>query len=194
MSSDENFPQLLARVRDGDEDAAAVIVLRFVDRLVAHAHRHLAPSIRRRVDAEDIVQSVYRTFFRRVRKGEFRLEHWGSLWGLLTRISLRKCARAGRRNNPRETSLTVACDAPMSDFGLSWEALAREPSPAEVAMLNDIIDTILGPLRESHREIVKLTLEGYAQREVAKRVSCSERTVQRVIARAQVNLEKLDAT
>jgi ECF sigma factor len=79
MTSDDSFPQLLARVREGDDEAAAVIFQRFVNQLAAHAHRHLAPAVRRQTDPEDVVQSVYRTFFRRARKGQFRLDHWGRL-------------------------------------------------------------------------------------------------------------------
>src|SRR5580692_9332213 len=157
MSAGDTFPQLLVRVRAGDEAAAAVIFRRFVDQLAAKAHRHLSPTLRRKVDAEDIIQSVYRTFFKRVRQGEFQLDHWGSLWGLLTRITVRKCAHAGRgKNRPRESSLTPAGDSSVSQNDLDWKALAREPSPAEAAALNDVLDKLLDPLRESHRAIVNL--------------------------------------
>ncbi len=195
MSLEETFPQLLNRVRQGDDDAAAVIFRRFVDQLAAHADRHLSPAVRRRTGAEDVVQSVYRTFFRRVRQGEFQLEHWGSLWGLLTRITVRKCAHASRgKNRPREAALTPAANGSACEPPSDWEALARDPSPAEAAAFNDVLDSLLNPLRESHREIVKLTLEGYTQPEIGQKLGCSERTVRRVIAQAQVDLEKLDLT
>jgi RNA polymerase sigma factor (sigma-70 family) len=87
--------------------------------------------------------------------------------------------------------MTALGDA-TSEPELNWEALAREPSPAEAAALNDILDTLLAPLRDTHREIVTLTLQGYTQEEIGKQLGCSERTVRRVIAQAQVDLEKLD--
>jgi RNA polymerase sigma-70 factor (ECF subfamily) len=193
MTSDDTFPNLLARVRQGDDEAAAIVFRRFVDQLAAHANRHLSPAVRRRTDAEDVVQSVYRTFFRRVRHGEFQLDHWGSLWGLLTRITVRKCAHAGRgKNRPREAQFHSA-DTADSAADMNWEALAREPSPAETAAFNDLLDSLLEPLRDAHREIVKRTLEGYTQEEIASQLGCSERTVRRVIAQTQVDLEKLDA-
>lgn len=193
MTSDDTFPHLLARVRHGDDEAAAVIFRKFVDRLAAHANRHLSPAVRRRTDAEDVVQSVYRTFFRRVRQGEFQLDHWGSLWGLLARITFRKCAHAGRgKNQPREAQLAPASDS--ADSALNWEALAREPSPAETAAFNDLLDSLLAPLRDTHREIVKRTLEGYTQEEIGQQLGCSERTVRRVISQAQIDLETLDAS
>jgi RNA polymerase sigma-70 factor (ECF subfamily) len=194
MSSGDTFPQLLARVREGDDEAAAVIFRRFVDQLAAKAHRHLAPAVRRQVDADDVVQSVYRTFFRRVRDGQ--LDHWGSLWGLLTRITLRKCARAGGRgkNRPGQVSITSGTDSAGGESGLEWAVLAREPSADEVAALNDTLDVLLKPLRESHREIVELTLQGHTQEEIGKRLGCSERTVRRVLAQVQADLQKLDPT
>jgi RNA polymerase sigma-70 factor (ECF subfamily) len=194
MSSGDTFQQLLARVRQGDDEAAAVIFQRYVHQLAAKAHRHLAPAVRRQTDAEDVVQSVYRTFFRRVRKGEFRLDHWGSLWGLLARITLCKCARAGGRikNRPRQVSLSRHADSSAFDSSLDWEAIAREPSPAEVAALADTVDALLKPLRDSHRDILTLALQGYTQEEIGHRVGCSERTVRRVLTQAQTDLERLD--
>jgi RNA polymerase sigma-70 factor (ECF subfamily) len=191
MSSSETFRDLLGRVRRGDDAAAAVIFERFVDQLAAKANRHLSPAIRRRVDAEDVVQSVYRTFFRRVRQGEFQLDHWGGLWGLLTRITVRKCAHAARgKNRAREVPVLAGTSNDDPEWG--WEALAREPSPSEAAALNDVLDALLDPLRESHRAIVKLTLEGYTQEEIGQQLGCSERTVRRVLTQAQSDLEKLD--
>jgi RNA polymerase sigma-70 factor, ECF subfamily len=191
MSSGETFPQLLARARNGDDEAAAVIFQRFVDRLAAHADRYLSPAVRRRTDPEDVVQSVYRTFFRRVRQGEFQVDHWGSLWGLLTRIAVRKCAHAGRgKNRTREVLLSPGSDT--LEWAEGWEALAREPSPAEEAALSDLLETLLDPLRESHREIVRLTLQGHTQEEVGERLGCSERTVRRVLAQLEADLERFD--
>jgi RNA polymerase sigma-70 factor (ECF subfamily) len=194
MSSGDTFPKLLARVRDGDDEAAAVIFRRFVDQLAAKAHRHLTPAVRRRVDADDVVQSVYSTFLRRMRQGEFQLDHWGSLWGLLARITVRKCARAGGRgmNRPGEVSITSGSDSNGGESGLEWAVLAREPSADEVAALHDTLEVLLKPLRESHREIVELTLQGHTQGEIGNQLGCSERTVRRVLAQVQADLEKLD--
>jgi RNA polymerase sigma-70 factor (ECF subfamily) len=192
MSGGDTFSQLLARVRIGDDEAAAIIFRRFVDQLAAKAHRRLSPAVRRQTDAEDVVQSVYRTFFRRVREGEFRLDHWGSVWGLLTRITIRKCARAGRRIKNRPQGVSAQADSSDFEANLDWEALAREPSPAEAAALNDTLDALLEPLRETHREIVVLTLQGYTQREIGDQLGCSERTVRRVLSQTQSDLEKID--
>jgi RNA polymerase sigma factor (sigma-70 family) len=106
----------------------------------------------------------------------------------LTRITIRKCAHAGRRikNHPQGISPQA------NSSQLDWEMLAREPSPAEAAALNDTLDALLKPLRATHREIVVLTLQGYTQQEIGDQLGCSERTVRRVLAQAQSDLEKMD--
>jgi DNA-directed RNA polymerase specialized sigma24 family protein len=78
------------------------------------------------------------------------------------------------------------------DSSLGWEAIAREPSPAESAALADMLDVLMKPLRESHRKILTLTLQGYTQEEIGNRVGCSDRTVRRVLAQVQADLERLD--
>src|SRR5947209_331345 len=53
--------------RQGDEDAARKIVDRYIDRLLVLARRRISQRLAPRVDAEDIVQSVFRTFFGRLK-------------------------------------------------------------------------------------------------------------------------------
>jgi RNA polymerase sigma factor (sigma-70 family) len=83
-------------------------------------------------------------------------------------------------------------DSSADESTLDWEALAREPSPAEAAAFNDTLDILMKPLRESHREIVVLILRGHTQEEIGRQLGCSERTVRRVLVQVQANLQKLD--
>ena len=62
MVDDESI-ELLDRVRQGDEQAATELFDRYVERLIRLAQSRLSAKLRRRVDAEDVVQSVYRSFF-----------------------------------------------------------------------------------------------------------------------------------
>src|SRR5262249_47812185 len=92
MSPDTPFPEVMARLRGGDEEAATAVFHRFARRLVALAQRQFARGLGPGGDGEDFVQSVSRSFFTRQGQGEFRLFDWDGLWGLLTVITLRKCA------------------------------------------------------------------------------------------------------
>src|SRR2546423_973538 len=129
MADDPSFDALMARLRAGDDEAAARVFHRFAAQLIALARCHLSRRVRQKVDPEDVAQSVFRSFFARQADGQFVLEDWDGLWGLLTLITLRKCHRqferftAGRRDVRRE----VRASAPPAGAGAAWEAMAREP-------------------------------------------------------------------
>ena len=60
---------LLRRLQQGQADASTELYLRYAERLLAVAAAQTSPDLARRVDPEDIVQSVFRTFFRRASLG-----------------------------------------------------------------------------------------------------------------------------
>ena len=48
--------------------------------LIGLARSHLGGVIRQKVDPEDVVQSVFRSFFQRNAQGNWNLDDWDSLW------------------------------------------------------------------------------------------------------------------
>src|SRR5437660_1853163 len=91
MSSDESFEVLIEKLRKRDPEATEQIFQRFAQRLVALARTRLARLPPQKEDPEDVVQSVFRSFFHRHAEGRLDLRNWDSLWALLTLITLRKC-------------------------------------------------------------------------------------------------------
>src|SRR5438874_13774261 len=79
--------------RQGDEDAARQIVERYIDRLLLLARRRISQRLASRIDAEDIVQSVFRTFFHRAKQGQFHLAEPDDVCKLLARITAHKTFR-----------------------------------------------------------------------------------------------------
>ena len=99
MDPDRSFNDLMARLRAGDNAAATEVFNRFTNRLIGLARSRLDRLIRQKVDPEDILQSVYRSFFRRHAQGRFDVASWDNLWGMLTVITLRKCMRQSERHH-----------------------------------------------------------------------------------------------
>src|SRR5262245_5432615 len=93
---DRSFDEIMVRLRSGDNEAAARVFNKFVKRLIGLARSRLDKGLGRKVDPEDIVQSVYKSFFRRHAAGEFDFSNWDRLWGLLAVIAVRKCKRQMR--------------------------------------------------------------------------------------------------
>jgi DNA-directed RNA polymerase specialized sigma24 family protein len=81
---------LMQRFREGDQQAAAALFQRYVGKLVSLAQRRLSAQLGRRIDAEDIVQSAFRSFFRGTRDGRFQIEPGQELWRLLAVMTVTK--------------------------------------------------------------------------------------------------------
>jgi RNA polymerase sigma-70 factor (ECF subfamily) len=62
---------LLFRFQRGQSDAATALYLRYAKRLHALVSKQRGADLAARVDPEDIVQSVFRTFFRRAAAGHY---------------------------------------------------------------------------------------------------------------------------
>ncbi len=196
MPSDESFDDLMARLRRGDNDAAAQLFQRFATRVIGLARARLDQRIRQKVDPEDVLQSVLKSFFVRYADGQYDLRDWDSLWSLLVSITLHKCGHkirnfhAGRRDVRREGTAPPAND----DTVRTWEGLAREPNPEEAAALADEVEALVRDLSERDRAIVSLRLQGYTPTETAAQLGLLERTVCRVLERVRRRLrEHLDA-
>lgn len=90
---DERSVILVGRCRQGDQDASYELFNRYVSRLITMVHRRMSSRLTRRVDAEDIVQSAFRSFFVGVEKNKFQIDQSGDLWRLLVVMSLNKLRR-----------------------------------------------------------------------------------------------------
>src|SRR6516164_2593979 len=90
--------QLIAHLQSGDpslgDEAARRIWERYLPRLLTLARRHLDGRIRVLQDEEDVVQSMGRSFFNRVRRGDFGLGDRDDLWALLVTVTLNKVRNA----------------------------------------------------------------------------------------------------
>jgi RNA polymerase sigma-70 factor, ECF subfamily len=194
MSDNENFTLLMTRLREGDEEAAAELFHRFAGRLAVLAGRRLGPRARVKVDPEDVVQSAFKSFFKRQAAGQFRLQGWEALWALLTTITLHKCGHklAYLHGAKRDINREVAPAAPdLSDA--SWHFLANDPTPHQATVLTETVDHLLSQLDGCHRDIFRLALDGYSSPEIAEQLDVTERTVQRVLKRIREKLERMAA-
>src|SRR5262245_23793795 len=100
---------LLRRFRRGSQDAATQLYLRYVHRLRALVRANCSSQLTRRLEPEDIVQSVFRRFFRRVLKGDYDVPPGEELWGLFLVIALNKirAEEAFHRAGKRDVRLTI---------------------------------------------------------------------------------------
>lgn len=194
MSTDQSFDMVMSRLKAGDAEAASQIFGRFVDRLVALASRQFEEKFWAKADPEEVVQSVYQTFFRRQDASPFALSDWDGLWALLAKITLNKCHReqdywrAGKRDARRENPTGDLPDAE------AWQdVIDQEPTPYQAMILAETLERLLIQFDSSQRQIVELTLQGYTTAEIAVICERSERTVARVIERVRERIREIEA-
>jgi RNA polymerase sigma-70 factor (ECF subfamily) len=143
------------------------------------ARSRLSQALARRLDAKDVVQSAYRSFFVLAGSGEVSLRASGDLWRLLVRITLCKVYRSARRH--RADCRSVGREGPLPDE-VEAVALSRGPTPAESAALIDEVCDVLAPLGAVQRRIVEMRLSGHEVGSIAAEMRRSARTVRRTLA------------
>ncbi len=191
MVGDQHLDQLLAKLASGDQDAATKLFERYVERLVGLARGRLQAGLRAKVDAEDVVQSVFKSFFRAQGKGQFAFDDWSGLWGLLVTMTVRKCGRraaefyAARRDVRREGHRRNA-DEDQGDF----EVADPEPTGAEAALLTELVEQLMSELDARDQQVLTLRLQGYTVPEISQQIGRTERTVQRILERIKDRLQR----
>lgn len=181
------LPGLVRRLRAGDPDAPDAVYALFARRLTRIAEQHLSERLAGRLDGDDVVQSVFRTFFRRSVAGEFRIDSSAQLWRLLVKITLRKARAKGRHHTAGVRDVGAEAHGGAEPWLI--EAVAREPGPLEAVMLVDQIEHLLRGLPPLHCHVLDLRLQGFGPSEIAPQLGVSRQTVHRALRLLQERLE-----
>lgn len=189
MFTDMPFDGLMTRLQRGEPTAANAVFHAYASRLMDLARSRLSPALAAKVDPEDVMQSVLRSFFVGHCEGQFTIHNWDALWAILVVITLRKCRRLWRHFKTKGRDVGAEVPPANDDSDLpSWEATDREPLPEEVAMLTELIDRLLRRLDPERRPILELRLQGCTVEEIAAQLQISERTVHRILAGVREHL------
>lgn len=191
IPEDDNLTRMIQGLRSGDPQILQEFWTRYEGPLERIAERNLAAGMRRRFGAEDVVQSVCRTFFRRMQGGEFQLSDSEGLWRLLCAITLTKVREKVRYHQRARRGLQNEVPPPDSDSVAAFVPEAADPRPDEAAEFTDLLETVLASLDAEERQLLEFKLQDFTHEEVAERMGCSERTVRRLLKRVQEHLEQI---
>ena len=141
------------------------------------------------MEAEDIVQSVFGSFFRRVGQGYYDVPDGDELWKLLLVIALHKIREQGHL--PSRGQARRAPDH-RRRRGSATPGIAGgcRASPS-MAYLELVVEEILERLPPQSRVMVKLRIEGYEVAEVARMTGRSRRSVERILQESRLKLGEL---
>ncbi len=199
MSADDSVTQWIAKLGAGNVAAAQAIWNRYFERLAYYARRKLNKVPRRVADEEDIALSALDSFCRGAAAGRFpRLTDRHDLWGLLITIATRKVyaqmrrQRAGKRGGGKVRGESVFLPV-NGESGLTCigEMMSREPTPEAVNMVAENCQRLLDALGDDTlRQVALLKLEGFTSDEIAAKLDCVTRTVERKLERIRLKWEK----
>ncbi len=175
---------LLEQLREGDDLAAEAVFERYFERLTSLARSRLSRRLASRTDPEDIVMSVYRSFFVGARAGRFTLSRGGDLWRLLASITKHKVLREIRYQEAERRSVNV--ERPLDPTGGGrWPRRQLDPSPQAAIALADEVEWVLSQLDPFGRRVLELRLQGAQLAEIARDTARSERSVRRILSQVR---------
>jgi DNA-directed RNA polymerase specialized sigma24 family protein len=184
MASEGSVTGWLGQLKAGDREAAQKLWERYFRRLVGLARKKLRGAKPRAADEEDVALSAFDTFCRGVENGRFpRLDDRDNLWNVLVLLTARKAwhlvrdeGRAKRGGNAGFISDALSAD---DASGLD-QFIGRDPTPDFAVQVAEQYQLLLARLDDLELETVAVCkMEGYTNDEIAARLDCTVRTVER---------------
>jgi RNA polymerase sigma-70 factor (ECF subfamily) len=163
------------------EEAARQIWLRFAGRLRGLVRSRLDPRILRRAGEEDVLQSLFASFFTAPPDPGGPPRSRADLWRLLVHFALCKVVntaeyhRAQRRDVRRERLLS---DTPDDGFTPAEPEDPRWIGPEDEVLAREEFDRLRNVVPDDLRLVFDLRLEGYTNAEIARQINRVERTVE----------------
>jgi DNA-directed RNA polymerase specialized sigma24 family protein len=178
----------VSQLKDGDPQAAQQLWNTYFLRMVkvARARLHGAPG--RMADEEDVALSAFKSFCCGTKDGRFpQLHEHEDPWPLLLALTTHKAIdlvryerRVKRGGSGVQSTASARPQTPPEGRAMLSELIGREPDPLvtlQIAeecqhLLDSISDTIL-------RAIALWKMEGFTTDEIASKLGCTARTVER---------------
>ncbi|MFZ1936279.1 MAG: ECF-type sigma factor [Thermoguttaceae bacterium] len=175
MNADGSVTRCIADLKAGDAVAAERLWQGYFQRLVGLARTKLGPRARALADEEDVALSAFKSLCLGAARGRFpELRDRDNLWPLLVVLTAHKATDLIKHQQRQKRGGGARPD----DAALET-VLSREPTPEFSAMVAENCARLLGRLEPPLRQIAQLRLDGYTNIEIAERLRCALRTVER---------------
>jgi len=188
--SEEPITDLLVALRDGQSEAADRLWSIYYHLMCELADRRIGKMPNQLVDQEDVALSAFKSFCVGVREGRFpTLKDREGLWPLLIALTMRKTVDAIRYETRQKRGGGKAGKSlGMAKLDRTVDVLSsvsEEPRPEVTTEIHDLLQRLLQNLRQMGddrlEEIVQWRIAGYSNQEIAGKLGCVVRTVERKI-------------
>jgi DNA-directed RNA polymerase specialized sigma24 family protein len=188
VSAQGSVTHWIGRLKAGEHAAAQPLFERYFGQMVRLARARLRGLPGRAVDEEDVALSAFASFCRGAAQGKFpQLQDSDNLWPLLVVLTARKainCANRERRQKRGGGAVQGESARPEADTGDEVRGIEQvvgtEPTPEFAAQVAEECERLLALLGDATlRDVALWKMEGYSNDEIAARLGCVARTVER---------------
>lgn len=180
VRGESQLADFLRRIQQGDEGAARELLQRYEPEVRLVVRRQLPRLLRSRFDSLDFLQSVWGSFFRRMRDAPTDFEDSRHLVAFLARAAKNKVIDEYRRAASLKNDMHR--EEPLwADGNRPREVADPIDSPSEVAQAHEAYDRLHALLPRERRTMLELKAQGLSSKDIGDRLGVSERTVQRVL-------------
>ena len=175
----QSITRLIRAAQDGHDSAAGVLLGEYFQRLVQLVRKRLQTMPGLAGYEEDVALQSFGSMCRYIRCPErpVNLANRDDFWRLLATRAVSRAIDLIRRHKPEETPGEHDVE----------QLLGREPTPEEAAEMADECRRLLDLLADSElRQIALWKVEGYTNEEIAARLDCVPRTVERKVRRIRL--------
>jgi DNA-directed RNA polymerase specialized sigma24 family protein len=187
MSAAGSVTHWIEQLKAGNHEAAQQLWQRYFQRLVRLARKKLQGTPRRAADEEDVALSAFDSFCRGAEQGHYpQLRDSGNLWPLLVVITARKALdlvqheRRRKRGGGQVQGESAWLDGSAQVEPGIEQVIGPEPTPEFAAQVAEECQRLLDRLDDPQlRSIALWKMEGCTNDEIAARLGCVPRTVER---------------
>lgn len=177
----------VAQLRDGDPAAAQRLWNTYFLRMVRVARSRLQGARPRLADEEDVALSAFKSFCRGTREGRFpQVIEAEDPWPLLLALTKHKAVdllrHEGRAKRARAGPGADRDDgaAAVAELAALAQVTGKEPDPQELALVAEAFQELLDRLDDAIlRAIALWRMEGFTTVEIADKLGCTPRTIER---------------
>ena len=190
MTETPDYETWLRRAVDQHDSFESGAVAEFANRLLSQARRELPGYLSSRVDPEDIVQSVFRSFFQRHQSRPFEFETANDVWRLLSAMTYKKVCNKIRFHHRKLRDVNREGAAEVERVP---SQNVSDASASAVTIMMELLQSIVKQIPPQHQEILLLRMNDYTIEEIAEELQISSRTVDRALQRVRTVCAQLNS-
>jgi RNA polymerase sigma factor (sigma-70 family) len=188
----DDFIELMARARAGDEAAIRAFFSRFDREVQMMVRARLPRKLRNQYDSTDFAQAVWKSFFSDLPadtpefESERHLRHYlaGAVRNKVNEQH-RRLTRTRKYDIWREERLYIR----RAGHDVPREVVSRDPSPSQAAQASDRFEQLIAGRSEREAGVIRLRRQGLTFEEIASVTGVNERTARRIIESARSEME-----